>query len=374
MSGLYIHIPFCKKKCYYCDFYSTANLKLTVPLTDAICREIQLRHDYTDKRIETIYFGGGTPSLLNGDELSRILQTARQTLDTSSCTEQTIEANPDDISMAYAEMLLENGFNRISVGVQSFDDEELRNINRRHTARQAIEAINILKAAGFKNISIDLMFGLPMQTLESWKNNLNTATSLCVQHISAYSLSYEENTVLWQKLKRKEILPVEEDTSLRMFETLVETLAKDGFEHYEISNFARKGFRSKHNANYWNGTPYWGIGPSAHSFDGTSRQWNIRNTAQYIKLVNENGMHFEREQLTIEEQYNDFVITGLRTCEGIDTEELRTRFGEKLYTHFTKNAFPWIKSGKMSCENGRAQLRNNGIFISDTIFSDLIFV
>ncbi len=349
-------------------------MTLRSELIDALCKEIDIRKDYIKNDVHTIYFGGGTPSLLTGEELKKIFDALSENYDLSITEEITIEVNPDDITEDYAKMLVSLGFNRVSVGIQSFDDNELKNINRRHTSQQAINAISTLKQAGIKNISIDLIFGLPQQTLFSWEKNLQKAISLDVQHISAYSLSYEENTVLWQKLKQKEILPIDENLSLEMFKSLVKYLTDNNFEHYEISNFAKSGFRSKHNSNYWNSTSYLGIGPAAHSFDGNSRQWNIRDTKKYIQLINNGNAFFEKENLSNEEKYNDLIITSLRTCEGLKTELIAKLFGKKLHSHCLQNAQKWIEQGKMTLENGTLRLANDGIFISDTIFSDLIYI
>ena len=380
MSGIYIHIPFCKSRCSYCDFHSGTDLLLKEKLISAICSEIKSRKDYFPSRtsgndnepIKTIYFGGGTPSLLNISELSKILNTIHQTFDTSQVIETTLEANPDDITNEYAKML-RNHFNRISIGIQSFDNNELTLMNRRHSAEKAIESVNICQSNGFDNISIDLMYGLPNQNVKSWENNLKKAIELNVQHISAYHLTYENDTKITQLLNDKKINSVSEETSLEMFNRLTELLEQNGFEQYEISNFAKKGFRSKHNSSYWSNSAYIGIGPSAHSYNLHSRQWNICNTKQYINNIENKTAFFEKENLSAEEKYNDFIITRLRTKEGINLDMLKN-FGEKFYQYGLKNADNWIKENVLEINDNYLRLTKKGIFISDTVFSDLIWV
>jgi oxygen-independent coproporphyrinogen-3 oxidase len=374
MAGIYIHIPFCKSRCFYCDFHSGTNLPTKEKLLTAICHEIIIRKDYLEgEPIETIYIGGGTPSLLNFDELSTILTTIYQTFDTSQLAEITLEANPDDITTEYAGMLNNLRFNRISIGIQSFNNEELILINRRHSAEKAIQSVNICKSNGFNNISIDLIYGLPGQQLKSWKNNLMKALELDIQHISAYHLTYETGTKMTQLLNAKKIKPVTEDTSFEMFKRLTEITEQNGFEQYEISNFAKEGFRSKHNSSYWNNKKYLGIGPSAHSYDLNSRQWNKCNTEEYIYHINNKTVFFEKEELSAEEKYNDFVITRLRTKEGINLDTLKN-MGEKFYQYSLKNANSWIKNNILVIEDNHLRLTKEGIFISDRVFSDLICV
>ena len=374
MAGIYIHIPFCKSRCAYCDFHSGTGFSLKEKLVESLCAEIRLRKNYlNDETVRTIYFGGGTPSVLEKNDLSKILNEIRCNFNVFKNVETTIEVNPDDITNDYAEMLFALGFNRISIGIQSFNDKELKLINRRHTAQKARDAVKICQAKGFENISIDLIYGLPAQTLEIWENNLNEAISLNIQHISAYHLSYEKDTKIFQMLEQKKIFAVSEETSLLMFKILINRLKNANFEHYEISNFAQKGFRSQHNSAYWNDEKYLGIGASAHSYNGVSRQWNLSNTAQYIENITNGKIFFEIENLTSQEKYNDFVITRLRTCEGINITVLKEKFGEKFLKYCLKNTEKWIKSNDLKIKDNRLILSEKGIFISDGIFEDLIF-
>ena len=371
MAGIYIHIPFCKSRCAYCDFHSGTDLFLKEKLISAICSEIKSRKDYLNNEpVKTVYFGGGTPSLFNINELSKILNAISETFDTSQIVETTIEVNPDDITTEYAKML-RRYFNRISIGIQSLDNEELTLINRRHSAEKAIESVNICQTNGFDNISIDLMYGLPNQDVKIWENNLKKAIELNVQHISAYHLTYENGTKITQLLNEKKINSVTEETSLEMFSQLTELLEQNGFEQYEISNFAKKGFHSKHNSSYWNNEKYIGIGPSAHSYDLHSRQWNVCNTKQYINNIENKTIFFEKENLSTEEKYNDFIITRLRTKKGIDLDTLKN-FGEKFQQHCLKNAENWLNQNTLTITDNHLRLTKKGIFISDTVFSDLI--
>ena len=371
MAGIYIHIPFCKSRCAYCDFHSGTDFSLKEKLVESLCAEIQLRKNYLNgEDVHTIYFGGGTPSLLEKNDFLKIINKIRLNFSILDNAETTIEANPDDITEDYAEMLCTIGFNRISIGIQSFNDEELKLLNRRHTAQKARDAVKICQNAGFKNISIDLIYGLPAQTLENWEKNLNEAILLNVQHISAYHLTYEKGTKIYKMLDRQ----VSEETSLEMFKMLIDKLKNTGFEHYEISNFAKKGFRSQHNSAYWNDKKYLGIGASAHSYNGVSRQWNVSNTEKYIANIASEKSFFEIESLTMQEKYNDFIITRLRTCEGVDLSVLKEKFGEKYLNYCLENAKKWEKSRFLQIKNNYLIFTEKGIFISDSIFESLIWV
>ena len=277
MAGVYVHIPFCKSRCIYCDFFSTTSLPLRERYVDALCREIELRSrglTTEERHIETIYLGGGTPSQLSTEQLKRVFDTVQACFDVAKTAEITMEANPDDVNATYLQGIKLLPVNRLSFGIQTFNDERLRFIRRRHTAQEAIDVVRNCQAAGFGNISIDLMFGFPGETLEEWQTDIDTALSLQVQHISAYSLMYEEGTALTRMLEAGEIEEIDEELSLQMYCTLVERLKKAGFEHYEISNFALPGRRSRHNSSYWHGIPYFGFGAGAHSYDGDVRRWN----------------------------------------------------------------------------------------------------
>ncbi len=372
MSALYIHIPLCASRCYYCDFYSSTYKGNRGELIDALCKELTLRKDYLKgEPIRTIYFGGGTPSQLSIHELETVLNNIYKIF--NCVTEEiTIEANPEDLTVSYLHDLSRLPFNRLSIGIQSFHDEELKNINRRHTSQIAIDAVHNAQEAGFSNISIDLIYGLPNQTMASWTDNIEHAIALYVPHISAYSLTFEEKSILTKKLEKGEIKEIDEELSLNMFKTLRERLTHAGILPYEISNFARPGFESKHNSSYWDGTPYLGIGPSAHSFDGENRQWNIANTRKYIDNITNGTPYFEIEKLTEKDHFNEFILTGLRRSKGISLNKMRDRFMEEYTLKFLQAAKTFGVDGHLVQQGDRIFLSEDGIFISDFILSDLM--
>lgn len=371
MQGLYIHIPFCKRRCVYCGFYSTTLLGLRQAYVDAVCREMLLRRGGT---LRTIYLGGGTPSQLDAWMLQKVFSTIHKAYDVEPGAEVTMECNPDDVDERLASTMLEVGVNRVSMGVQTFSDERLRFLQRRHTARQAVEAVELLRKSGFCNISIDLMFGFPGETLAEWQADIDRALALEVEHLSAYSLMYEEGTPLHSKLMAGEVEEIADDTYLAMYEMLVERLEKGGYEHYEISNFALPGRRSLHNSSYWDGTPYTGIGAAAHSYDGFCRKANVADVEQYIAALSEGRLPCETERLTLYDSYNDMITTALRTREGISTTEVVQRFGVKLHTYLMGNARKHIDRGLLAIDQGRLHLTLPGIAMSDTVMSDLMFV
>lgn len=341
----------------------------------ALCKEIAYRKDeLANDCVKTIYFGGGTPSRLKMEHFESIFKTIKSNYTLAPEQEITIEANPDDLSHEYVDMLHDLPFNRISIGIQSFDDEELKFLSRRHDANRAIEAVKYCQQKGFHNISIDLMYGLPKQTLEIWQCNLQQAIELNIQHISAYHLIYEEKTRLYSLLQAGKVNPVDEDSSLEMFEVLIETLTKAGFEHYEISAFAKPGLISQHNTSYWTGLKYIGFGPSAHSFDGEHRSWNVSSLPKYIRGVNSEKLDIEKEDIDLTTKYNEYIITGLRTMWGIDLRELRAKFGDELYEYFLQNAERYFNLNYLKRENTNVSLTHKGIFISDGIMSDLMKV
>jgi oxygen-independent coproporphyrinogen-3 oxidase len=376
MAGIYIHIPFCKKRCIYCDFYSTTldNTWKKEYIT-ALCQEIQQRkEELKNETITTLYFGGGTPSQLNIDDFKIIFDTLKNNFSLSNCEEITLEANPDDINATYLKQIKTLPFNRISLGVQSFHNEMLQQLNRRHNATQAIEAVKACQKYGFTNISIDLMYGLPGQTLKDWEKDIQQAITLNPTHISAYHLIYEENTTLWKLREEKKVTETNEELSLSFFATLIKKLKTAGFEHYEISNFAQPNYASKHNSSYWEGIPYLGLGPSAHSFDGEYRKWNISNIKTYIDKIKKGESILEIEESTLYTRYNDFIITALRTAKGLNLKHLKHTFGKQLYQHCIKCAQPYLKQGTMQQENQRLFITPDGIFISDGIMSDLLYI
>lgn len=375
MVGLYIHIPFCESKCIYCDFYSMANNN---PLIDkyinALLVEAVLRkNELNSETLTTVYLGGGTPSLLSITQLSKLVNGLKKVFDFSDVEEFTIEVNPDDVTADYIQQAKSLGINRVSMGVQSFNDEDLRFINRRHTAKQATDAIHIIKEAGIDNISIDLIYGIPGQNIEKWKNNVDTAILLLVQHISAYTLMYEEGTRLSVMRSLGKITEVDDDVVAAMYDYLVAQLKSNGYTHYEISNFALPGFHSRHNSSYWNLTPYLGLGVAAHSFDGTVRRFNPSNLKKYLDALGEGKLYVEVENITQAERYDEYVMLRLRTADGIDADELMHRFGEEYYQFFIEKTKPLVSEGYLINENGRYYIPENHIMISDNITCDLLW-
>lgn len=375
MAGIYIHIPFCKTRCIYCDFYSTTRSELKERYVRALCRELQMRREYLrGEAVETVYFGGGTPSQLAEEDFRQIFQALQEVYGLEHYREITLEANPDDLTEAYTVMLRRLPFNRISMGIQTFDDAMLKLLKRRHNAVQAIEAVDRCRRAGFDNISIDLIYGLPDETDERWRRDLQQAVALGVEHISAYHLTYEEGTRLYQLLQAHSICEVDEDSSLRFFSTLIDTLTAAGYEHYEISNFCRPGRHSRHNTSYWQGIPYLGCGPSAHSFDRRTREWNVASLEKYMCAIEAGGREYETECLDDVTRYNEYVMTALRTKRGIAAEDLKRTFGTELWQYCRDMARPYIDSGKLRVEDNRLCLTREGIFVSDGIISSLMYI
>lgn len=385
MAGIYIHIPFCASRCIYCDFYSSTSLSAQNLYTQAICTEIELRKDYLsslvkkdaeDNHINTIYFGGGTPSLLSEDNFQKIFSSLHQHIFSnpqcplSSTPEITVECNPDDITQDFLFILKKHAVNRISMGVQSFDNSRLKFLGRRHTVEHVYKSIELLKNNDFHNISIDLIFGFPKQTLDEWDKDVHKAILLDIQHISAYSLMYEEGTALYKLLMNKKIEEVDEKLSLDMFNLLINKMQDAGFEHYEISNFTKEGFRSRHNSNYWQGVPYLGLGASAHSYNRTSRQWNIASVKQYTEALQHNSIPYEIEELDAITQYNDIVVTALRTKEGIDLRRLNKEEKDYLLQHAQRH----ILQNRLVLNDTHLALTRQGIFVSDGVMTDLIKV
>ena len=407
MAGIYIHIPFCKTRCNYCDFFSSTSMNKKTQYIEALCKELELRKDYLQgEEIQTIYFGGGTPSQFAKEDFEKIFNhISLGVVSDAECKEKnlplpppkwdmlnhqhplspsgggrrrfscdkeiTLEANPDDITPQYLESLKDLPFNRISIGIQSFNDEELRFLNRRHNAQKAIEAVKNCRNYGFSNISIDLIYGLPCQNMQIWKDNLKQALELCVQHISAYHLIYEKGTKLYNLLEQGKITPIDEALSVEMFSEMIDILEENGFEHYEISNFAKSGFISQHNSSYWNGTHYLGIGASAHSFNGQARHWNVPDIDVYIETINQGKLPAETEIIGESEAYNDFILTRMRTMKGLNLSELKDLFGENKEKYCFAQAQKHIQNQTVKTEENYLKLTRKGIFISDGIMSDL---
>lgn len=378
MAGIYIHVPFCRTRCLYCDFFSNTRMDKKSAWLGALLREIELRRDYLrGEAPQTLYFGGGTPSQLAEADFAAIFDALGRAFDLSQLTEVTLEANPDDLSPEYIAMLRRFPFNRISMGVQSFDDRDLRFLNRRHDAERARRAVADCKAAGFDNISIDLMYGLPGQTLEAWHTNIQQAAALNVRHISAYHLIYEEGTAMHRLLREGKIEAVDEETSLAMFGMLIDELRAAGFEHYEISNFALPHAYSRHNTAYWQQTPYLGLGPGAHSFDGERRRhYNPGDLDEYAAAWSDAAPHpfLEEELLTDDDRYNELILTGLRTMWGVSLSRIRREFGEERLAYCLKTAAPHLADGTLQRSADTLRLTREGIFISDGIMADLLYV
>lgn len=374
MAGIYIHIPFCKSRCIYCGFYSTTLLDLRKKYINAVCREMELRKNYIREPFSTIYLGGGTPSLLDEAELTKLFLYINNVYDVDRNAEITMECNPDDITPEFTNMLSRLPINRVSMGAQTFADSRLRLLHRRHNSDEVKHAVKLLREAGIKNISIDLMFGFPDESLSQWKEDISAALALNVEHISAYSLMYEEDTPLWKMLNTGKVKEIDEELSLTMFKELVCQLTDAGYEHYEISNFARPGYRSRHNSSYWHQVPYIGLGAAAHSFDLNSRQWNVADLKLYIEEINNGIIPMEREELDNDTTFNDIITTALRTSDGIDLNAMETRLGKRYRNTLISAAGKHIEQGLLEIRHDRLRLTAEGIFISDMVMSDLMIV
>lgn len=375
MSSIYIHIPYCKQKCSYCNFYFRTSQKDKKNLIDSILKEIDLRKSYLkNKSLNSLYFGGGTPSILKEEDLIKIFNKVKEYFEIKAETEISFECNPDDLSKEKLKILKKLGVNRLSVGIQSFKDRDLQFMNRSHNSKQAKNCIKDAQDVGFKNISIDLIFSLPNQSLNDWRKNLEKAFSLEIQHISSYSLTIEEKTKLKHLIDTHQINELDDIESSKHFEILISECEKRGFIQYEISNFGKENYFSKHNSSYWLGKEYLGIGPSAHSFNGDSRQWNISNNTKYIKQINESVLPFEKEYLSNSQKYNDYIMTSLRTIWGINLNLIKTKFGIDAFIHLKKEIIKWIESEDVYLEKENIFLTTKGKFISDSICSDLFIL
>ena len=374
MAGIYVHIPFCRKACNYCNFhFSTTNHQIE-PMMEAIEKEILLQKTYLSETIDTVYFGGGTPSILTIAQLAKLLNTLRTQFNISPTAEITLEANPDDINTNKLLAWKLMGINRLSIGVQSFDETDLIWMNRAHTAAQASDCIQLAKEVGFDNITIDLIYGSPVLTDSAWKKNVDTALAFGIPHLSCYALTVEPKTALDKLIQKKEVAAVDPDKQAHHFTLLLKWLATAGFEHYEISNFALPGHRSKHNSNYWQGKDYLGIGPSAHSFNGKTRQWNIANNSLYLQSLAQNTVPFEIEVLSIEQQLNEYIMTSLRTLEGLSFTHIRNHWGESFAIIIKQASSNLLIKGYANLVDENLVLTNSGKLMADGIASDLFFV
>lgn len=369
--SVYVHIPFCRNKCFYCGFYSVASPRLIEDYTEALCREIELRKTYLPSTVsETLYFGGGTPSYLDLNNLERIISQLENVYSFTTGAERTIEMNPEDASLEKLQGLKQLGFNRLSIGVQSFHEEVLKQINRTHSASQAIRAVELAIQAGFQNIGMDLIIGLPGQTTQQLEHDLKIINSLQLKHLSVYILSIDSNSVLEKLVQKGKFSPDDDDVLAEKYMLVSNYLESIGFEHYEISNFARNGRYAVHNTVYWQQKPYIGLGPSAHSYDGVSRQWNIANIKTYIESLGKNTLSFEKEDLSGQDRFNELIMTGLRTMWGIEIEKLENTYQDYWYQS-EKKLPPYIENGYLRIDEGCLRLTTKGWLISDRIFSDL---
>lgn len=391
MAGIYIHIPFCESRCIYCDFYSTTSLKWKDDYVDALCKEMKLRPAIQalgdNYPIETIYLGGGTPSQLSDGHLQQIFTKLKETYGDlfSKNMEITMECNPDDVTPDFCKTLGKLPVNRVSMGAQTFSDQRLQFLRRRHNTTEVKEAVSLLRKTGIENISIDLMFGFPKENIEDWKYDILQALQLGVEHISAYSLMYEEGTPLYKMLEQGKIEEIDEELSRNMYDTLIDMLTISGYEHYEISNFAKPGYCSRHNSSYWNETPYIGLGAAAHSYRRASNQsgkmevtrsWNINNIQQYINSIHQAILPSEKENLDLTTRYNDLITTALRTSNGIDLKKTEKEFGKSYLEKLLHEANSKIQRGLMKIDNKnyRLSLTRKGIYISDDIMGDFMIV
>jgi len=372
MSGIYIHIPFCAKKCYYCDFFMSLSLTYKDDYLQALIKEIEQRKNYLQNQsVETIYFGGGTPSLLNEKELKELFDTLYRHFKISENAEITMEANPDDLNIDYLRELKNTPINRLSIGIQSFFDADLKMMNRRHNGEQSFSSVKKAQDAGFENISGDLIYGLPEMTSEKWEKNLDSFFKLNIPHLSAYHLTYEPNTVFYKQLKNKKIREVTEEESFMQFELLKQQARQNDFIHYETSNFGREGFFSKHNTAYWKQKHYLGLGASAHSY---SRQFNIKNLKEYIKKTAENSTYFEKEILSEKDKYNDYLITSLRTMWGTSIEYVSEHFGKNYANFLKERSEEHINNGNLLQKENVLFLSDKGKFIENLITEDLFYL
>jgi oxygen-independent coproporphyrinogen-3 oxidase len=375
MSGVYFHIPFCKQLCHYCAFHKSISLQATNEMLHCFKKELELRKDYlNEKTLSTIYFGGGTPSVYQPEQIEMLIQELSKYWNIAPDAEITLEANPDDLTKDYLTSLSKSSVNRLSVGIQSFHDEDLILMNRRHTGKEAFETIKRAQDFGFNNISVDQIYGVPGLTMEKWQKNLHMVYELDIQHISSYHLMYDPGTIFARKLEKGQLIEMGEEESFEQFKYLIDSARANGFTHYEISNFCKDGYISRHNSSYWKQKQYLGIGPSAHSYNLQEREWNLAHNYKYMKAVKEGGSFSEKEELNFYDNFNDLILTSLRTYWGLDLKIVQEQFGEDLYQHCVQKAKKYIESKHIRQENDSLILSDDGVFISNDIMSDFFFV
>lgn len=373
MAGLYLHIPFCKQACHYCNFHFSTSLKQKDRLLEALLKELALQKDYLEGApLESIYFGGGTPSLLQASELELLLKRIYDLYEVGRNAEITLETNPDDLSLAYLEALKARGINRLSIGLQSFVPEDLEFMNRAHTAKEAEQCLDWARAAGFKDLTVDLIYGSPFLSNVQWLENIDKVIEAEIPHISCYALTVEPKTALAHFIKAGKYPEPSEERAAQHFELLLERLNAAGYEQYEISNFCIPPHYAKHNANYWLSQPYLGVGPSAHSFDGENRQWNVANNPQYYQSIEAGEVPFELEVLTAVNRFNEYLLTGLRTKWGCSAERLQT-WGTKVWAHFQREAAVFLADGHLVEQKGRYVLAPKGRLLANHILSRLFW-
>ena len=375
LASIYIHIPYCRQKCTYCNFHFRITQNDKEEMLESIKKEIKMRNSYlNNSKITSVYFGGGTPSILNKVEIKSIMNTIYNNFQLDINSEITLECNPDDLDKKKLLELKEIGINRLSIGIQSFDDADLKFMNRSHNSKEALNCIKLAKESGFDNITIDLIYGLPNQSNENWKKNLRQMLALEIQHFSAYSLTVEPKTKLKHLIDKKILKPLDDKVTVKHFDTLLEIANKNNFIHYEISNFGKEGFFSKHNTAYWKNKHYLGIGPSAHSFNGSSRRWNVASNKQYIEKVKADGLYFEVEQLSNTQRYNEYIFTSLRTIWGVELDYINNRFGKDPLNYFKKQVITWQNQEKIKQQGNNYTLTKKGKLYADAIASDLFIV
>lgn len=375
MAGIYVHIPYCRHKCNYCNFYSLASTKYRGELFLAFLREMELQQHYLDSEpVETIYFGGGTPSLLKLGELESLIAGIHKCFSVTAGAEVTLEANPDDLTVLKLREFKKSGVNRLSIGIQSFNDNDLKFLKRRHSGDQAKDCITLARYAGFYNLSIDLIYGIPTLDGNGWESNLHRATESGITHISAYALTVEDKTPLSHHIQQGRLPGIDDEKQLEHFKILTAILRERGYEHYEISNFCKPGMYSKHNTSYWQGKKYLGIGPSAHSYNGTSRQWNVANLGLYISGLKNGKVPFDGEILTTAQHYNEYIMTSLRTMWGCDLDLIRSKFGTGFAAQALSDARRFLENGMLVQHAQKLHLTDKGLFHADGIASAFFMV
>ena len=374
MAGIYVHIPFCKQKCSYCDFHFSTSLKHKSNLINALTTEIVARKEQLSAEINTIYFGGGTPSLLTNNELRMVVEAIYKNYNVANNIEFTLESNPDDLTLQKIKDLKNLGVNRLSIGVQSFFDEDLIFFNRAHCAKQAEQSILMSQDHGFENITIDLIYNTPTLTMQKWESNLDKIWQLSIPHLSAYTLTVEPNTILHHRVMTNQTIMPSDEQAIEQFKLLVQKTKNLGLTQYEVSNFGKTGYFSQHNSNYWKGEEYLGIGPSAHSYTGNKRWWNLANNNRYINALETGEIYFEEELIDERTAFNEYILTRLRTIWGIDMAYLRANFNKTFNDHFEKELQPYLNSSYIEQQNNKIVLTNEGIMIADKITADLFCI